>query len=178
LQDITKLKDHILEITSFTRCCDIFGGLPIEAIVVREYIPMDSKYTAFHGMPVSPERRYFIDNGKVVCHHAYWIKEAIIEPSATNWKELSDEMNKETPEEIELLTKYAELVGTVLPEGFWSVDFCKAKDGTWYLIDMAVGEESWHPKNCKFNRTQEIDAYKDAEHVSVKDIVGENLEHW
>ena len=41
-------------------------------------------------------------------------------------------------------------------KGCWSIDFCKAKDGRWILIDMAVGigkgfkqRGSWHPKTCK-----------------------------
>lgn len=31
-------------------------------------------------------------------------------------------------------------------EGYWSVDFARLRDGRWVLIDMALGEVSWHPK--------------------------------
>lgn len=123
-------------------------GLPFFAIVFREYIPMDSGYTAFYGhMPVNPERRYFVEDGKVICHHPYWILEAIDSPSIENWKEVSEKMNTETQEEIELLTKYAEMVSDKVT-GCWSVDFCRAKTGQWILIDMAVSADSWHPENC------------------------------
>jgi len=139
------LAKHLFSICEFNHCAD-FIGLPFRSIVVREYIPMASKYTAFEDMPVNPERRYFIKDGKIICHHPYWIKDAILNPSIENWEKLSDEMNKETEEEIKLLSSYAEKVIKVI-DGFWSIDFCKAQDGRWILIDMATGENSWHPKH-------------------------------
>jgi len=51
----------------------IFGPGP-SALVFREYIPLTSRFTAFNGkMPVAPERRYFVRDGTVQCHHPYWI---------------------------------------------------------------------------------------------------------
>jgi len=39
------------------------------SLVFRDYIPMDSGYTAFYGeMPVNPERRYLIKMVEVVAH--------------------------------------------------------------------------------------------------------------
>lgn len=148
----SELWEHIYEVTSFNLMADIMG-LDFKAFVVREFIPMDSRFTAFYGdMPVNPERRYFIKDGKLICHHACWIEEAIEEggkaPSIPNWREVSKEINTETPEEIELLTKYTLMVGKAIPEGAWSVDFCKAKDGRWILIDMAIANRSWHPEDC------------------------------
>ena len=143
-----KLKDNIWGVVEFNMCAD-FAGLPFQAIVVREYIPMASVFEAFNGMPVNPERRYFVKGGEVLCHHHYWIEEAINGKNSPNlpenWKDLLKEVNTETPEEIELLTGYAEMVSEAVP-GHWSVDFCKAKDGTWFLIDMALAAESWHPE--------------------------------
>ena len=152
----SSLLGHIYHLVEATMGCDVIGR-PINAFCFREYIPMDSKYTAFWGdMPVNPERRYFVENGKALCHHVYWTKDSIINPSAKNWEELSEEMNTQTSYEIDLLTAYAIMVSTEF-EGFWSVDFCRAKDGRWILIDMAVGENSWHSKDCPNNRTKEID---------------------
>jgi len=123
-------------------------GLDATALVFREYIEMDSKYTAFYGkMPVCPERRYFIKDGKIICHHEYWITDAIANPSVENWEELSNEMNKETQSEITTLSSCAQKVANIMPD-FWSVDFCLSKSKTWYLIDMAKGERSWHKKEC------------------------------
>jgi len=163
------LGKHIYEVVVFNLIADIMG-LPFKYLVVREFIQMDSKYTAFWGnMPVNPERRYFIENGKVICHHPYWIKEAINNPSVNNWEELSDEMNIENEEEIKILTGYAEQVSKVL-DGFWSVDFCKAKDGKYILIDLANGELSWHPDDCPFNRTRKVDLFKDSKPLTEEDI--------
>lgn len=145
------LARHLFEICEYNHCAG-FLGLNFEAIIVREYIPMASKFVAFRGnMPVNPERRYFVNNGKVLCRHPYWFKDSI-QPNSkrqlpSNWKSLIKKMNRETVEEIELLTKYSEEVGQYF-EGYWSIDFCKAKDGRWILIDMALGKNSWHP-DCK-----------------------------
>jgi hypothetical protein len=54
-------------------------------------------------------------------------------------------MITETEEEVELLSDYAQTIADAV-DGYWSVDFCKAKDGRWIFIDMAVGEDSWHPE--------------------------------
>jgi hypothetical protein len=154
-----ELERHIRNLVEATLSCDVMGR-PVNAFFFRKYIHMDSKYTAFWGeMPVNPERRYFIEDGKVLCHHPYWIDEAIIKPSKKNWQKLSKEMNQESNEEITLLTQYAEQVSQAV-KGFWSVDFCKSLGGRWFLIDMAEGENSWHPKDCPNNRTKEIDYLK------------------
>jgi hypothetical protein len=146
----TELWEHIFEVTEFNLMADIMG-LDFKAFAVREFIPMDSKFTAFYGdMPVNAERRYFVKDGKIICHHPYWIEEAIVEsktPSVSNWREIVKELNTETPEEIELLASYAKMVADKI-SGSWSVDFCKAKDGCWILIDMATAQRSWHPEDC------------------------------
>lgn len=65
-----------------------------------------------------------------------------------NWKDLLVELNRETEEEISLLTNYAEQLGRYL-SGYWSIDFAKGQDGTWYFIDAALGNQSWHPAHQK-----------------------------
>ncbi len=151
---------HLWEVIEFNLCADVMG-LPFEALAIREFIPMDSKFTAFSGnMPVNPERRYFVDKGKVLCHHPYWFEEAIRHPSLENWREILEKVNIEDKQEVKFLTDYAQRVARVL-SGFWSVDFCKAKDGRWILIDCATGERSWHPKDCEFYGTVKIDYMAD-----------------
>ena len=131
-------------------------GLPIKAIVFREFIELDWRFKAFNGLPIAPERRYFIRDGEVVCHHPYWPEDAIkfwrSTPEPDGWREMLREMNRETLSEIRLLKRYARKVASVL-DGYWSVDFAKARDGTWYLIDMAEGEYSWHPESCPYSKT-------------------------
>ncbi len=125
------------------------------SIVLREFIKMDSGFSAFgRDMPVNPERRYFVKDGKVLCHHPYWIQDAIRHPSVENWKEILEEMNEETEGEIELLTSYSEIISKEF-EGYWSIDFCRTKKGKWVCIDMALGEDSWHPE-CSNKLKKEI----------------------
>jgi hypothetical protein len=131
---------------------NILADVNPKAVVVREYIPMKAAFTAFSGeMPVAKERRYFIRDGKVVCHHPYWPEDAIRfmpgkEPEG--WREKLAQFNRETPEEIGLLIKYASKLAEVL-SGYWSVDFAYGHDGVWYFIDAARGELSWHPPCSK-----------------------------
>ena len=153
---------HLFAIIIFNHCAD-FMGLCFTSMAVREFIPMATGFTAFYGdMPVNPERRYFIKDGEVICHHAYWIKEAIAAskpPSIENWEEVADQLNTETDEEIKLLSGYALKVAKVL-DGFWSVDFCKALDGRWILIDLALGEQSWHPEECEESQHPAVDIFE------------------
>ena len=129
-------------------------GLPVNAIVFRKYVEMESAFIAFGGLPVSKERRYFVKDGRVKCHHAYWIEPAIEFWGATraeeppDWREKLQALNYESDVEIDLLTTYAQQVSQVL-SGYWSVDFCLSKSKMWYLIDCATGEQSWHPP-CQY----------------------------
>jgi hypothetical protein len=127
-----------------------FMGPPYEAIVLREFIELEAPFVAFYGkLPVNRERRYFIRDGKIECHHPYWPEEAIDgHTKEPRWRELLAELNSEPPNEIEILSSYALTVGDVM-EGYWSVDFAKAKNGEWYLIDMAEGDKSYHWPTCE-----------------------------
>jgi hypothetical protein len=124
-----------------------------DTIIVREFIYLDYRFRAFGGLPIGCERRYFIRDGEVLCHHPYWVKEAIkFYQQSKNWENLPwqmwlKELNTESEIEVRILTNIAEMVGSVLP-GSWSVDFAKDRDGKWWLIDMALAEQSWHPP-CK-----------------------------
>jgi hypothetical protein len=120
---------------------------------VREFIYLSYRFRAFGGLPIGCERRYFIRDGEVICHHPYWVKEAIkFYQQSKNWENLPwqmwlKELNTESEIEVRILTNIAEMVGSVLP-GSWSVDFAKDREGKWWLIDMALAEQSWHPP-CK-----------------------------
>jgi len=151
--DETRLGANIRGVLEFNYCADVVG-LQCRALVFREFIKMASAFTAFWGkMPVNPERRYFIKDGGILCHHHYWIEDAIRNPSIENWKPVLKKLNTETPEEVSLLTSHAEKVGKVL-KGYWSVDFCKGANGVWYLIDLAKGDISWHEESCPFKKRE------------------------
>lgn len=124
------------------------------ALVFREFLTLDAPFTAFAEMPVARERRYFVDDGKVVCHHPYWEDEDniargigyrgnVFEPK---WRDMLADLNAEDAAEVAVLTMYAERVAKVIP-GAWSVDFAFERGGGWRLIDMAVADRSWHPEH-------------------------------
>jgi hypothetical protein len=153
------LQSHIFEVISFNQCAGVVG-LPFEALVFREYIQMKNLFTAFYGeMPVNPEIRFFVENGEVLCWHWYWAMEAIKQPSVSNWKEILENEKKSVfGNEILWLTTDARKVSKVL-DGYWSVDFCKAKNDKWILIDCARADLSWHPDDCKFKKKVEKNGF-------------------
>lgn len=138
---IDQLEEHALALIE----ASLFHDLVVRAFILREYIELDWKFKAFWGkLPIAPERRYIIRDGMVVEHFPYWPEDAIRKPDRKDWLKLLREMNKETKEEVRLLTEYAEEIGRYV-KGNWSVDFVKTKNGKWYFIDMAREEVSWKP---------------------------------
>jgi len=121
----------------------------VNALVFREFIQMKYSFRAFGGLPIGHERRYFLRDGKVICHHPYWPLDAIKfwqgTPKPINWKFQLHYLNREYKGEIKILTVYAQNIATVL-SGYWSVDFCRSTKDGWYFIDCASGEDSWHPE--------------------------------
>lgn len=178
LEDETWIWGHLSIVIEENECASPLG-LPYKTVVVREFIPLAAEFTAFSGMPVAPERRYFVKDGEVLCHHSYWVEDAVERGIRTselkaveekvekvplsnftdhsknlvprNWRKLLQKINTETPKEIEQLSLYAWWVGEALGGGYWSVDFALGKDGKWYLIDLADGVISWHPPCAKLD---------------------------
>lgn len=158
VSDLNQLWKNVYGVLCFNLVADMPFGLPFRCFVVREYIPLEAMFTAFAGeMPVAKERRYFLRQGKVECHHEYWVEGAVrqgMENSPipeSEWLPLWRILNTEDEEEVKTLTEIAERVGRNLG-GYWSVDFAKAKDGRWLLIDMGRGELSYHKEGCPYGR--------------------------
>jgi len=141
---------HALALFEDTLCKD----LDIGAYVFREFLPLESRFSAFRGLPIAKERRYFVEDGRVLCHHPYWPEDAIrgeVIRKGDGWKAILEELNTEIPKEIELLSSMAATFSNLVP-GAWSVDFAKttyvAPQRSWMLIDAAEAFRSWHPSNC------------------------------
>lgn len=154
--DIKTIASHVAALIEDSAMKD----LPIKALVVRKFIEPYPGFTAFHGLPITRERRYFVKDEQVLCHHPYWPQDAIrfwgtIAPP-NKWEDMLESLNAEPEEERKLLTAMAcEVSKAIL--GYWSVDFMQAASGDWYLIDMAPGNLSWHPQNCE-NRAAKLEA--------------------
>lgn len=139
---------HVYDIIEYNAIAD----LPMTSLVVREYLELDWQFKAFYGeLPIAPERRYFIQDGEVICHHHYWVEDSIQFPKNStppeNWKAKLAAMNSETEEEFELLSGYASEIAQAI-DGSWSVDFAKTSAGTWICIDMALAQDSYHDPSC------------------------------
>jgi hypothetical protein len=137
-----KLLSHFKKITNFA-----YGVGCAESMfwILREYINPKYTFTAHNGMPVTKERRYFVENGKVVFHHPYWVPNSVDNPSSPNWESELEAINLESLEEISLLKALTEKVGIALGDS-WSVDWMQSDSGEWFLIDMAESNKSfkWH----------------------------------
>jgi len=127
---------------------NIMCDLNIQTLYFRDFIELDSVFTAFNKIPIAPERRYFVKDGEILCHHPYWPEDAIKDPDHEDWESRLRGINFEETCEVILLKRYATIISMAVP-GCWSVDFAKAKNGVWYFIDMADARLSWHPKDCK-----------------------------
>lgn len=146
VQSKSQLRDNLFRIEQANERWTMLG-IPFECSVVREFLDLETSFTAFAGnMPINKERRYFVKDGEVICHHPYWPEDAFDRHPARmandlDWKEKLRKLNEESGEGI--LTEYAAKVSRAI-SGYWSVDFAKAKDGQWYLLDMALGKNSYH----------------------------------
>lgn len=146
------LNRHIVNVCEANELWSL-AGLPYTSMVVREFLPLETAFTAFSGdMPINKEFRFFVRDGKVICSHFYWPEEAFNSHPARmahvpDWREQLAKLAEISTEEKILITAAAERAGTVLG-GFWSLDFAKTCSGEWYLIDAALGEQSYHWPGC------------------------------
>lgn len=59
------------------------------AFMLREYLPLKHSFIAFGGLPISRERRYFVEQDGAKCSHPYWPEDAFEHQFnlPENWKE-------------------------------------------------------------------------------------------
>lgn len=65
-----------------------------------------------------------------------------------NWRELLETVNTSSTKDLEHLLFLAKHVSEHIP-GYWSVDFLCDAEGNWWLIDMALGQDSYHWDGCE-----------------------------
>lgn len=150
------LEKNIVSLLSLNQDDD---SRPINALVFKQYIQPGAMMSAFNGMPIGKERRYFIENKKVLCHHPYWEESSIEffdENYPEDWKDILHGLNVEDALEVETLTRESELFARLIDDnGYFSVDFMQGISGDWYIIDCAEGHKSYHVADCPgfINRT-------------------------
>ena len=143
------LRRNLFRLIEENECASVVG-LPVNAIVLRKFIELDWRFHAFSGLPIAVEVRYFIRDNDVQCWHFYWPEDAIrFVEEDVDWRSELHNMVVEAELDVDIHMKYAKRVAREI-DGYWSIDFARAKSGEWYLIDMAIGEESYHPSECEF----------------------------
>jgi hypothetical protein len=154
--DLDALAGHGCALVEFSTLCDVLG-LPTETWVVREWLDLDARTTAVEGLPIAPERRFFVAGGRVVCHHAYWPERALDgHAHGPAWRERLREANAVSEAEVSVLLPLAAQVARAFHG--WSVDFARTRAGRWYAIDMALAETSYHPPGCDAADAPLVDA--------------------
>jgi len=150
VENITTLRSNIEYLSTLSEEDD---SRPIDALIGKEYLTLESDFLAFDGMPVGKERRYFIENKRVLCHHPYWETEDIEffnEDYPKNWKNLLTKLNTEDENEIVILSGMAERFAELINDDeYFSVDFAKDISGKWWVIDAAEGVKSYHNEDCE-----------------------------
>lgn len=135
---------HVAAIVEDGECSSIMG-FPWDVWAVRRLLKTEPAFHAFEDLPIGRERRYFVDGGNVLCSHPYWPADAFDYQDVPNLDQKLRELDAPITGEVEKLTDLARCASLVL-DGAWSVDFMWA-EGRWFLIDMALAEESWHPSH-------------------------------
>lgn len=143
--------NHVARLVEESALADMWG-FPTDVWIARELIPTFPAFTAFWGnMPIVKERRYFVQDDKVVCHHPYWPPEAFRNHpvSIEGWREILDEMNYQHGQEVHTLSELSSRVGAAIG-GSWSIDWLWSEQrNQWYLTDMAEAAHSYHWPGCE-----------------------------
>ena len=134
-------------------------------LLVRQWLDLDAHFTAFGGHPIAREWRFFASREGAECWHFYWPKSAVkgsAKPGAAlevGWESAYEAISEPLhPFDCTGLGHLAKLAAFLCHDEQakrWSVDFAKDKTGRWWLIDMAVAEDSWHPGTCPTSNYQE-----------------------
>jgi len=146
-EDITK---HLISLMDACLAANI-GGLPwpLDFWIVREMIETKPLFYAFNLMPITKEFRFFIKDHKIQCYHPYWPAECFNGQEIHNSKEQIKAVRYLGKKDEQILIRHTEYVAKHF-KGYWSVDWLQDKNGDWYLIDMADGENSFHYPDCKY----------------------------
>jgi hypothetical protein len=142
---------HVAALVEWSALVD-FLGLPTRTWAVREFLPLEAPFHAFDGMPVAREFRTFFRAGRLLCIHPYWPPDSIRNPSRADWRELlaaASELSQPS-RALDARPALERIVERVAPrfDGAWSLDLARAVDGTWYAIDMAEMDRSFHWPGC------------------------------
>lgn len=133
---------HVAALAEWSATVDMIG-LPVDIWAVREWLPGASLFRAFHGTPISPELRFFIQDGEIVSHLFYWPQEAITRADRSDWRERLAMMQEISHANFLAAAPLVKIAAQAFQgDGAWSLDMMLTGHG-WVAIDMAVAALSW-----------------------------------
>lgn len=160
---VTKSEDMRAHVCSILEATAMAFGPRFRGVAVREFLELDSAFTAFWGkMPVAKEIRAFVRDGVGECWHPYWPMASIKNPSISHWREELQRIQTYSPTDLATVKEIVETVGRAMG-GYWSIDICQTKAGNWYVTDMATGENSYHWGTCPHAPSEMLEQYGDPE---------------
>lgn len=153
VQEDDDIAYHVLNLVEWSHVVSPFG-LPTHIWAVRRMIETDRLFAmaAWNGFPITREFRFFVFDGQIVHRQPYWPPAAIEEPILTgqptppDWREKLERASQLRDGEQLILDELAKQASLAVP-GYWSVDMLQARNGSWFITDMAMGEASfkWDP---------------------------------
>jgi hypothetical protein len=144
---IEKEDDLSKNIYNLVEGCAMRDLTPL-GIAIREFLNLEHCFKAFMGIPIGYEVRSFVRDGKVECIHYYWPEASIENASVEDWDHVIIGIRMMSEAQMESRRHIIRKAAAPF-EGYWSIDWAMTTDGEWYLIDMARGDVSWHPEDCK-----------------------------
>jgi len=147
-----QIESHVANLVEFSELADMLG-LPYRNWAVREFLNLHHRFTAFNGMPIAAEARFFFKNHIILCSHPYWPIDALAEgrPSRPDWKHEAQDMNGMWDFQDGVGYQAKRIVQRVADafDDAWSVDLCLTEDYKIYVTDMARAEHSFHWDGCE-----------------------------
>lgn len=151
LSERMKIEDHVMALIEWSDMVDMIGLLT-DVWCVRQMLPIKpiGVCDRYGGMPVTREFRFFVRDGKVVCSHPYWPRDALEKGGfklgvvTGNWYEKLCRV----PAGIDEIAEKVALA--FVGDGAWSVDILEVGDDSWFVTDMAEAEASFHMPGCPY----------------------------
>jgi len=142
------LSQHVAALVEWSALVTLVS-LPTRTWVVRQWLDLDARFTAFEGLPIATEVRAFIVGGRLRCWHPYWPADALRDagPSDKDWRALLVAQHRLARDEA---FRWRPIVNAISAAfGSWSVDLCRTEAAEWVVTDMARAEDSYHWPGCK-----------------------------
>lgn len=130
--------EHVIEQLHHLRTSAIMNNFPVDTIIVREHLDLDSVYLTSYGSDLYPEVRFLVEEGSVLDGFVDIHPHDFIGASETTQEDVREEVQSKLDDDYELLKSYAETIAENFSDSSWSVDFIQDSTGDWYCTDMAL----------------------------------------